>query len=90
MSKWKNLCLSRRWRGICMTVINASNQGRTYGTLDQRGQGELKKALPANFVKINAGHFSPSESGLNERRQIFVRIMVVGKENIGVKVCNNL
>ena len=77
-----------------MTVINASNQGRTYGTLDQRGQGELKKALPANFVKINAGHFSPSESGLNdlkERRQIFVRIMVdVGKENIGVKVCNNL
>ena len=66
MSKWGNLCLSRRWRGICMTVINTSNQGRTYGTLDQRGQGELKKALPANFVKINAGHFSPSESGLND------------------------
>ena len=69
--------------------------GRTYRTQDQqRGQGELKKALPANFVLIKAGNFSPSESALNdlkERRQIFVRIMVdVGKENIGVKVCNNL
>ena len=76
-----------------MTVINASNQGRTYGTSGQRGQADLKKALPANFVKIIAGYFFPSESGLNdlkERRQIFVRIMVVGRENIGVKVCNNL
>ena len=93
MSKWRNLCLSRRWRGIYMTVINASNQGRTYGTSGQAGQGDLKKALPAYFVNTKAGHFFPSESGLNdlkERRQIFVRIMVVGKENIGVKVCNNL
>ena len=76
-----------------MTVINNSNQGRTYGTSGQAGQGDLKKALPANFVKINAGYFFPNESGLNDlkkRRQIFVRIMVVGNENIGVKVCNNL
>ena len=67
--------------------------GQDLRTQGQGGQADLKKALPANFVKINAGYFFPSESGLNdlkERRQIFVRIMVVGKENIGVKVCNNL
>ena len=74
-----------------MTVMNASNQGRTYGTSGQTGQKDLKKHF--RHILSTFGHFFPGESGLNdvkERRQIFVRIMVVGKENIGVKVCNNL
>ena len=40
-----------------MTVINNSNQGRTYGTSGQAGKGDLIKALPAYFVNIKAGHF---------------------------------
>ena len=52
-----------------------------------------QKSTSGIFCQHKNWPLFPSESGLNdlkERRQIFVRIMVVGKENIGVKVCNNL